>query len=202
LLPVCKAAKDAQTRLASVEAKCKKDVAAVEAKTAKAEKSLAEAKRQQATCEQAIVECIDALSMRFGSKDIFPVKIFLFLHRLCSLLNVGCRAAAEQIGEIYKLHAEQAEDPLLDAIGVLEFNCRNARDVLQCTQHVLTRLFFEFFPKKKKSDVPTTNLKRLVDVFDTIEDPTLQLKRLSVKRGAKGWWPCRCHMENRLTGPK
>jgi hypothetical protein len=49
---------------------------------------------------------------------------------------------------------------------------------------VLTRLFFKFFPKKK-NDVPTTNLKRLVDVFDTIKDPTLKLKRLSVKRGAE-----------------
>jgi hypothetical protein len=46
-------------------------------------------------------------------------------------------------------------------------------------------LFFEFY-LKKKSDVPTTNLKRLVDVFDTIEDPMLQLKRLSVKRGTRG----------------
>jgi hypothetical protein len=179
----------------------KKDIAAVEAKTAKAEKSLAEAKRQQATREQAIVDCVDALSMMFGSKDIFPIKIFLFLHRFYSLLNVGCRAAAEQIGEIYKLHAKQAEDPLLDVVGVLEFNCRNARDVLQRTRHVLMRLFFDFF-LKKKSDVPTTNLKRLVDAFDTIEDPTLQLKRLSVKRGVKGRWPCHCHMENRLTGKK
>jgi hypothetical protein len=53
------------------------------------------------------------------------------------------------------------------------------------TRHVLTHLFFEFFPQKK-DDVPTTNLKRLVDAFDTIKDPTLQLKWLSVKRGAKG----------------
>jgi hypothetical protein len=37
-------------------------------------------------------------------------------------------------------------------------------------------LFFEFF-LKKKNDAPTTNLKRLVGAFDTIEDPMLQLKR-------------------------
>jgi hypothetical protein len=74
---------------------------------------------------------------------------------------------------------------LLDAVSVLESNCRNARDVLQHTWYVLTRLFFEFFSKKKNA-VPTTNLKRLVDAFDTTEDPTLQLKRLSVKSGAKG----------------
>jgi hypothetical protein len=101
------------------------------------------------------------------------------------LLSVGCRAAAEQIREIYKLHAEQSDDPLVDAVGVLECNCRNAWDVLQRTQHVLMRLFFEFFPKKK-DDMPTTNLKRLVKAFDTIKDPMLQLKRLSVKRGAEG----------------
>jgi hypothetical protein len=99
------------------------------------------------------------------------------------LLSVSCPPTAEQIGEIYKLRAEKA--PLLDDVGVLESNCRNARDILQRTRHVLTRLFFEFFPKKK-NDVPTTNLKRLVDAFDTIEDPTLQMKRLLVKRGAEG----------------
>jgi hypothetical protein len=101
------------------------------------------------------------------------------------LLNIGCRAATEQIGDIYKLHTEQADDPLVDVVGVLECNCKNARDVLQHTRHVLTHLFFEFF-LQKKDDMPTTNLKRLVDAFDTIKDPTLQLKWLSVKRGAKG----------------
>jgi hypothetical protein len=91
----------------------------------------------------------------------------------------------EQIREIYKLCAEQSDDPLVDAVGVLECNCRNAWDVLQRTRHVLTRLFFEFFPKKK-DDMPTMNLKRLVKAFDTIKDPMLQLKRLSMKRGAEG----------------
>jgi hypothetical protein len=84
------------------------------------------------------------------------------------LLNVGCRATAEQIGDVYKLHADKGEDPLLDAVGVLGSTCRNARDVLQCTRHVLTCLSFEFF-LKNKNDAPTTNLKRLVDAFDTMD---------------------------------
>jgi hypothetical protein len=100
-------------------------------------------------------------------------------------MNVDCRAAAEQIGEVYKLRADKAEDPLLDAEGFLESNCRNARYVLQRTRHMLTRFFFEFY-LKKKNDVLTTILKRLVDAFDTTKDPMLQLKRLSVKRGAEG----------------
>jgi hypothetical protein len=58
--------------------------------------------------------------------------------------------AAEQIGEVFKLHQYMAEDPLLDAIDVLEANCKNATSVHQCTQHVLTRLFGQFFSKNKK----------------------------------------------------
>jgi hypothetical protein len=76
-------------------------------------------------------------------------KIFFFLYCQCSLLNVGWRAAAEQIGEIYKLRAEQVEDPLLDAVGVLEFNYKNARDMLQRTRHVLTR-FLQVLPEEKE----------------------------------------------------
>jgi hypothetical protein len=59
--------------LAAVEAKCKKDVAAIEVRAAKAEKSMAEVKQQQATREQAIVERVDSLSTMFGSTYICPV---------------------------------------------------------------------------------------------------------------------------------
>jgi hypothetical protein len=41
-----------------------------------------------------------------------------------------------------------------------------------------------FFPKKK-NDMPVGNLRKLVETFDTLEDPTLQLKRSSMKRGAE-----------------
>jgi hypothetical protein len=49
---------------------------------------------------------------------------------------------------------------------------------------VLTLLYVEFFPKKKK-DMPTGNLIKLVEAFDTLEDPTLQLKRSPVRRGVE-----------------
>jgi hypothetical protein len=45
-------------------------------------------------------------------------------------------------------------------------------------------LFVELFPKKKK-DMPTGNLRKLVESFDTLEDPTLVMKRSSLKRGAE-----------------
>jgi hypothetical protein len=43
-------------------------------------------------------------------------------------------------------------------------------------------MYFGLFPKKKK-EMPTGNQRKLVDTFDTLEDPTLQLKLSSVKRG-------------------
>jgi hypothetical protein len=52
-----KALKDAKTRLATVEAKCKKDVAAVEAKAAKAEKSLTEVRQKYAKRAESCRAC-------------------------------------------------------------------------------------------------------------------------------------------------
>jgi hypothetical protein len=49
----------------------------------------------------------------------------------------------------------------------------------------LSRLFVGLWPKKKAA-VPKDNLKNLAKAFDTTEDPTLQLKGLSLKRGAEG----------------
>jgi hypothetical protein len=39
---------------------------------------------------------------------------------------------------------------------------------------------------KKRAAVPKGNLTKLAKSFDTTEDPTLQLKGLSIKRGTKG----------------
>jgi hypothetical protein len=53
------------------------------------------------------------------------------------------------------------------------------------TRHVLTRIFVGLWPKKK-ADVPTADLKKLVAAFDTVEDPILLMKSRSVKRGTEG----------------
>jgi hypothetical protein len=46
-------------------------------------------------------------------------------------------------------------------------------------------MFVELFPKKK-DELPAGNLRKLVEAFDTIEDPILAMKLTSVKRGVKG----------------
>jgi hypothetical protein len=46
-------------------------------------------------------------------------------------------------------------------------------------------MFVWLFPKKK-DELPAGNLQKLVEAFDTIEDPVLAMKLTSVKRGVKG----------------
>jgi hypothetical protein len=46
-------------------------------------------------------------------------------------------------------------------------------------------LFIGLWPKKK-AEVPKDKLENLAKSFDTVEDPILQLKGLSLKRGAEG----------------
>jgi hypothetical protein len=41
------------------------------------------------------------------------------------------------------------------------------------------------FPKKK-NEIPADNLRRLVESFDTIEDPVRAMKLILIKRGVKG----------------
>jgi hypothetical protein len=41
------------------------------------------------------------------------------------------------------------------------------------------------FPKKK-NEIPTSNLRKLIEAFDTIEDPVRAMKLISVKRGVEG----------------
>jgi hypothetical protein len=65
--------KDAQTCLVAAEVKCKKDVAAAEARAAKAEKALAETDQNQSQHEQSVVERIYALSTSFISKCDLPI---------------------------------------------------------------------------------------------------------------------------------
>jgi hypothetical protein len=49
-------------------------------------------------------------------------------------------------------------------------------------------MFVGLWPKKKV-EVPKNDLKKLAEAFDTTDDPILQLKGLSLKRGTEGAIP-------------
>jgi hypothetical protein len=169
------------------KASAKKAAKIVEVKAKKAKKALAEIAQKQSNREGAVLEQLDATCTFVGSK-FFILPLCLSKVISVDMLFLGylyfCDAA-EQLGEVWKLRLESAKDPLLDAVEVLESNWRLARDVLQQTRHVLTHMFVRLFPRKK-DELPTGNLWKLVKAFDTIEDPILAMKLTSVKRGVKG----------------
>jgi hypothetical protein len=76
-------------------------------------------------------------------------------------------------------------DPLMDAVNLLEENWISIQETFELVSRILSRLFAGLWPKKRAA-MPKDNLTELPKSFDTIEEPTLQLKGLSIKRGAEG----------------
>jgi hypothetical protein len=73
----------------------------------------------------------------------------------------------------------------MDAVNQLEANWISIQENFELVNRVLSRLFISLWPKKKAT-VPKDNLTDLAKSFDTTEDPLLQFKALSIKRGAEG----------------
>jgi hypothetical protein len=73
----------------------------------------------------------------------------------------------------------------MDAVNQLEANWISIQENFELVSRVLSRLFVGLWPKKKAT-VPKDNLTDLAKSFDTTEDPLLQFKALSIKRGAEG----------------
>jgi hypothetical protein len=73
----------------------------------------------------------------------------------------------------------------MTAVNLLEENWISIQETFELVSRVLSRLFVRLWPKKRAA-VPKDNLSDLAKSLDTTEDPTLQLKGLSIKRGAEG----------------
>jgi hypothetical protein len=73
----------------------------------------------------------------------------------------------------------------MTAVNLLEESWISIQETFELVSRVLSRLFVGLWPKKRAT-VPKDNLSKLAKSFDTTEDPTLQLKGLSIKRCAKG----------------
>jgi hypothetical protein len=80
---------------------------------------------------------------------------------------------------------QSGDDPLLTAVNLLEANWISIQETFELVSRVLSRLFVGLWPKKKAKFLKD-NMEKLAKAFDTTEDPTLQLKGLSHKRGAEG----------------
>jgi hypothetical protein len=73
----------------------------------------------------------------------------------------------------------------MTAVNLLEANWISIQEIFELVSRVLTRMFVGLWPKKK-AEAPKDDLKKLAQAFDTAEDPILQMKGLSLKRGAEG----------------
>jgi hypothetical protein len=73
----------------------------------------------------------------------------------------------------------------MTTVNLLEENWISIQEIFELVSRVLTRMFIGLWPKKK-AEVPKDDLKKLAKAFDTTEDPILQLKGLSLKRGVEG----------------
>jgi hypothetical protein len=71
------------------------------------------------------------------------------------------------------------------AVSLLEVNWISVQEIFELVNRVLTRIFVGLWPKQK-AEVPNNDVKKLAQAFDTTEDPILQMKGLSLKRGAEG----------------
>jgi hypothetical protein len=77
------------------------------------------------------------------------------------------------------------DDPMMNTVNLLKENWISIQETFELVGRVLSRLFVGLWPKKR-SMVPKDSLTKLAKSFNTAEDPTLQLKGLSIKRGAEG----------------
>jgi hypothetical protein len=71
------------------------------------------------------------------------------------------------------------------AVSLLEANWKSVRDIFELANRVLTRIFVVLWPKQK-AEVRHNDVKKLAQALDTTDDPLLQMKGLSLKRGAEG----------------
>jgi hypothetical protein len=73
----------------------------------------------------------------------------------------------------------------MDAVSLLEGNWISIQETLELVSRVLSWLFTSLWPKRKVT-ASKGNLAELAKSFDTTEDPILQFKGLSIKRGVEG----------------
>jgi hypothetical protein len=180
-----KASQKAWDVATAAKATAEKSAKAAMAKAKKAEKALADANQGHIQREEAITDRLDQISALAGGEYFSILHIVCLLILLVVTYYTFCFLLVGKIGVSLAPLQPVDEDPLMAAVNLLELHWISVQEVLVLTRRVLTQIFIGLWPKKK-ADMPTDDLKKLVVVFDTAEDPILSMKSRSVKRGAEG----------------
>jgi hypothetical protein len=182
-----KASQKAYDIATAAKAIAKKSQKSALAKAKKAERALADANKEHAQREQAVAERLHTMSTAAESKffDLsFYFRLLLHWYTCCHLSLLFFFICAEFTG-VSPSALQTDDDPLMNAVNLLEENWISIQETFELVGRVLSRLFAGLWPKNRAA-IPKDNLTELAKSFDTTEDPTLQLKGLSIKRGAEG----------------
>jgi 3-dehydroquinate dehydratase len=171
-----------KAELAASKAKAEVDEAKVKAASIEelqrrlkdAESALDEQKTAQTVREQEIIKRLKSQSRRTLSNVINPF-YFTALPVSWLLTDVLSRVAA-QTNQDFDLD-NPVNDPLLDALSLLEFHGRAIREGVANANAGLSALFPYFFPKKEE---PATFLN-LAKMFNASEDLGLKMRQENMK---------------------
>jgi hypothetical protein len=175
---------------AAAKASAEKSQKSALGKAKKAEKALTNANKEHAQREQDVADRLHTMSTTAESKcftlsSIFDFCCAIILVDTCLLFSFLFACYCAEFTGISTSSLQTDDDPLMTAVNLLEANWISIQETFELVSRVLSRLFVGLW-LKKKSAVPKDNLSDLAKTFDTTEDPTLQLKGLSIKRGAEG----------------
>jgi hypothetical protein len=180
------ASQKAYDAAAAAKASAEKSQKTALGKAKKAKKALANASKEHAQREQAVTERLHTMSTAAESKCFRLVFYFRLLLHWCALLTLVSSFLFYCSGFIRVSSSLQTgDDPLMDAVNLLEENWISIQETFELVSRILSRLFAGLWPKKRAA-MPKGSLTELAQSFDTVEEPTLQLKGLSIKRGAEG----------------
>jgi hypothetical protein len=161
------------------------------AKANKAEKALSDANKEHLQREQAVDERLNTMSAAAGGTHctfllplLFDLLAFLYL-LIYSSSAIFCILGSEEYTRVPMSTLQPDSDPLMAAVSLLEANWKSIQDIFELVNRVLTRIFVGLWPKQKV-EVPHNDVKKLAQDFDTTDNPLLQMKGLSLKRGAEG----------------
>jgi hypothetical protein len=108
---------------------------------------------------------------------------------LCLLIPsfsvVFCFLGFAEYTEVSSLTLQPDNDPLIAAVSLLEANWISVREIFELVNRIFTRIFIGLWPKQK-AEVSDNDVKKFAQAFNTIDDPILHMKGLSLKRGAEG----------------
>jgi hypothetical protein len=176
---------------AATKASAEKSQKSALCKANKAEKALADANKEHAQREQAVAEHLCTMSAAAAAGKEFAlssisthVALFVLADAFLSFFSSVFFCCAGFTG-VSSSSLQPGDDHLMTAVNLLEANWISIHETFELVSRVLSRLFVGLWPKKK-AEVPKVNLEKLAKAFDTTEDPTLQLKGLSLKRGVEG----------------